>query len=132
MNDQSFNYLLDNFPWKLKKLDISRNPTLTIKSYKALFKHFMDTRAKITHVNMEGNEIGDEVVKELCEMMMYLRGIQFLNLSKCAITDVGAISLAEVVDTPGMHLRTLLLHWNQIRSKGSIALAKALKNNTVL
>lgn len=116
----------------MKKLDISKNPSLTIKSYKALFKHFVDTRAKITHLNFEGNEIGDDTVKELGEMMMYLRGIQFLNLSKCGITDVGAISLAEVIDTPGLSLRTLLIHWNQIRNKGSIVLAKAVKKNTVL
>jgi hypothetical protein len=75
LNDQSFHHLLENFPWKLKKLDISRNSDLTLKSYKTLFKHFVDTKAKISHINLEGNEIGDDIVKELCDMMMYFRGI---------------------------------------------------------
>ena len=33
LNDQSFAKLIENLPVKLKKLDISRNPNLTIKAY---------------------------------------------------------------------------------------------------
>ncbi len=97
---------------KLKKLDISRNPTLTIKSYSALFKHFKQIRSKLTHLNLENNEIGDEVCKELCDLILEVGAIQVLNLSKCNITDVGAYHIAEILDTPGVNLRTLLLHWN--------------------
>ena len=33
---------------------------------------------------------------------------------------------------PNMSLRTLLLHWNRIRGKGSAALAKGIKHNNSL
>jgi Leucine Rich repeat len=132
LNDQTFHHLLDNFPWKLKKLDISKNPNLTIKSYRCLFKHFIDVKANLTHLNFEGNEIGDETCRVLCEMIMDMRTIQALNLSKCEITDLGATFLAEIIDTPGLQLRSLLLHWNKIRVKGSLALAKSVKRNNTL
>lgn len=132
LNDLSFNHLLDNLPSKLKKLDISRNPLLTIKSYRALFKHFKQIRTRLTHLNLENNKIGDEICKELCEMVLEVLWIQVLNLSKCNITDVGALHIAEILDTPGLNLRTLLLHWNLIKGKGSIAIAKVMKRNTTL
>lgn len=31
-----------------------------------------------------------------------------------------------------VHLRALILHWNQIREKGSVALARALRKNKTL
>lgn len=65
-------------------------------------------------------------------MILEVGAIQVLNLSKCNITDVGALQLAEILDTPGLNLRTLLLHWNLIKGKGSIAMAKAMKRNTTL
>ena len=76
-----------------------------------LFKHFKQIRSRLTHLNFENNKIGDEVCKELCDMIIEVGAIQVLNLSKCNITDVGAFHLAEILDTPGLNLRTLLLHW---------------------
>ncbi len=55
-----------------------------------------------------------------------------LNLSKCGITDYGAQSLSELLMEPGMQLRTLLLHWNRIRGKGAIAIARGIKQNNSL
>ena len=65
-------------------------------------------------------------------MVLEVLWIQVLNLSKCNITDVGALHIAEILDTPGLNLRTLLLHWNLIKGKGSIAIAKVMKRNTTL
>lgn len=88
----------------------------------------------MTHLNLEGNELGDEIcIKEICQGIVHTLGsIVFLNLSKCQITDVGAQGLAEVIANSSLNLKTLIVHWNQIRGRGSAALAKAIKKNQSL
>lgn len=43
----------------LKKLDISKNPSLTIKSYRILWNTLLEMRSRLTHLNLEDNLIGD-------------------------------------------------------------------------
>jgi hypothetical protein len=42
---------------------------------------------------------------------------------------VGAISIAEIIATPSLNLRSLIIHWNQIRGVGSAKIARAIKRN---
>jgi len=53
-------------------------------------------------------------------------------LSKNKITDAGAVYVSEVVGFDGSQLVSLLIHWNKIRSKGAINLAKAIRSNYTL
>jgi Ran GTPase-activating protein (RanGAP) involved in mRNA processing and transport len=84
------------------KLDISNNPFLTIKSYKDLTTHLIESKSKISHLNFEGNEFGDEICVELCKCISEIRGVQVLNMSKCGITDHGAQALSELLLEPGL------------------------------
>ena len=54
-----------------------------------------------------------------------------LNISNNRITDIGAQAIAEFVARSKV-LDTLQMHWNKIRGRGSICLAKALKINNTL
>ena len=54
-------------------------------------------KSEITHLNFEGNEMGDENCKELCLMVAELNTPLVLNRSKCAITDIGGAYLAEMI-----------------------------------
>lgn len=58
--------------------------------------------------------------------------MKVLNLSKCSITDIGASQIAQVVASPSLIIKSLLLHWNRIRGRGSCMLAKALRRNQSL
>ena len=53
------------------------------------------------------------------------------NASKNRISDSGASFIARFIEK-SQKLETLLLHWNKIRVKGAIFLAKSLKNNKVI
>jgi Ran GTPase-activating protein (RanGAP) involved in mRNA processing and transport len=116
----------------LKKLDISNNPQITIKGYRIMMKFMLERKIKLTHLSLDGNEIGDQVCQELCGFLSKMGAIQMLNLSKCAITDYGAQYLANLLENRSLRLRGMALHWNQIRGKGACLLANALKFNSFL
>jgi hypothetical protein len=59
LSDENLLKLAHNFPIHLKKLDLSKNPELTIKSYTFMFRHLLDLKVKMTHMSFDGNEFGD-------------------------------------------------------------------------
>jgi Ran GTPase-activating protein (RanGAP) involved in mRNA processing and transport len=61
-----------------------------------------------------------------------MKSLQVMNLAKCQITDAGALHLVYLLLNRYVNLRVLILHWNQIREKGSVALARALRKNNNL
>jgi Leucine-rich repeat (LRR) protein len=73
--DSTFYQILDNLPPNLKKLDISKNPLLSVKSYKDLCITLLRVKSKLTHLNCEGNNFGDDITAELCKCLGELRGI---------------------------------------------------------
>lgn len=83
-------------------------------------------------MSLDGNEVGDEVIKELCQLVTKLGSIEVLNLSKCAITCEGACQIANILENRQLKIKALVLHWNKIRGRGSCQLAKAVKFNTTL
>lgn len=94
MSDANFQVLIPNIHDKLKKLDLSKNPSLSIKSYRFLCGTLMDVRARLTHLNLDGNHIGDQTCGELCTLFSHQRSLKVLNLSKCSISDAGAHHVA--------------------------------------
>jgi len=123
LSDARFQVLAENMPRNLRTIDVSRNPNLTLKSYRVL----ADTVSKVKAFNFEGNAMGDEACQVVCDMVIKLSTVTSLNLSKCSITDTGASHLACLISSSNT-LRVLLLHWNKIRSKGACSLAKAMRS----
>jgi hypothetical protein len=76
---------------------------------------------------MEGNEMGDLCFAEMCRMIYEVWSLLVINFSKCALTDQGACYLSEVLESDDCKIRSVIIHWNQIKGKGSQALAKAIK-----
>ncbi len=76
--------------------------------------------------------MGDEACKEICESVQTIKNVKVLNLSKNNITDVGALYISDLIYNQQSIIVSLLIHWNQIRGKGAIALAKALRKNQSL
>ena len=68
-----------------------------MKSYKELTTTLLRVKSKITHLNFEGNEFGDDITSEICKCIMEIKNVQVLNLSKCGITDYGAQAISELL-----------------------------------
>ncbi len=124
--------LIENLPESLRRIDISYNPNITIKSYRHLCQTLLEMRLRITHLSLDSNIIGDQVCQEICTMICSLKSLQVVNLSKCAITCMGALSVASLLTNRYLKIKTLLLHWNMIRGKGAVALAKAVRKSDFL
>ena len=105
---------------------------MTTKSYTLLCEVLIKNKIFITHLNLDGNLIGDKIVSDLCEMIHRLRSIYALNLSKCEITDAGAEEIATIFNRSYLKVRSVILHWNKIRGKGSVALCKGIKRTKYL
>ena len=133
LNDKTFIELIKSFPSQIKKLDISHNPGLTIKSYKMLYSKLSTILPELSHLILEGNEIGDESCRIICQLCTKLyHHLAVLNLSKCSITDVGAEYVANLLKLQGSKIKALLLHWNKIMGRGAGLIARALEENSVL
>jgi Leucine-rich repeat (LRR) protein len=82
---------------KLKELDLSNNPGLTDKFYSVLCEIVMDNKCYLEKLELEGNKIGDKILTKLCLAFIVRNRLKFLNVSKCAISDKGAASLAQLI-----------------------------------
>ena len=72
-----------------------------------------------------------EVYEEEFLLSGLITSLKLFNASKNRITDKGATIVACFLRKSDK-IETLLLHWNMIRQKGAISLAKAIKNNTTI
>jgi len=132
LNSATFKQLFSFIPPALKKIDISMNPSLREDSYIALCKQLQDSKSKLEALVCDGNKFGDHVCELLCDMICSLKSFTTLNFSRCHIGDAGAYHIARVLISRYINLKCLMLHWNNIKEKGSIALAKAIKYNRTL
>lgn len=132
LNSKTFKELFSKIPPALKKIDISMNPSLREGSYKALCKQLLDSKSKLESLICDGNKFGDHVCEILCDMICALKSFTMLNFSRCHIGDPGAYHIARVLISRYINLKCLVIHWNNIKEKGSIALAKAIKYNRIL
>jgi hypothetical protein len=74
---------------------------------------------KLTHINLEGNNMGDVSIGLLCDMINYVATVQVLNVSKNELTCVGAQHLARAIECEDNRIRSIILHWNLIKGPGS-------------
>ena len=83
--------MIPSLPLKLQRLDVSNNTQLTTKSYAMIREVLLsDGVRSISYLNFEGNMMGDEGCKEICEGIKHSTRVKVVNLSKNNITDVGA------------------------------------------
>ena len=101
-----------SLPPNLKKLDISLNPSLTNKSYQSLIAKLIEMKTKLTHLSLDGNEVGDFVCMDICGMIETMATLQVINLSKCNITDIGSLHVSGLIENANLKIRSLILHWN--------------------
>ena len=73
--------------------------------------------------------MGDDGCKEICEGIIMSGNLKVLNISKCNITCIGSAYISDLLLSPDCPIVSLIMHWNKIRGKGSILLAKAIKKN---
>ena len=78
----------------VKCLDVSYNSALTDKFYDALCKLLLDRSCCLERIELEGNRIGDKILHKICLSAVVNNRLTFLNVSKCEITDKGAMSIA--------------------------------------
>jgi len=87
--------------------------------------------ASLKKLNLEGNNIGDETLIYLVDKAIRGFRMEFLNVSRCAISDFGARSLAKLV-FECTSLRVLFMAYNRVMGRGGAEIARALKVNSVL
>ncbi len=119
-------------PVTVRKLDISKNPQLSSKSYQLLSDTLLKQKMTISHLSFEGNDMGDESCRVVCDMITRIGSVVILNLSKCNITCAGAEHVAILLRRRDLKLNAILLNWNKIMGKGSVFIATALEDNTIL
>jgi Leucine-rich repeat (LRR) protein len=131
LKDDTFISILDHIPSQiLKELHVLRNPRLTCKSYTALAQKMSscsnDGFKAITKLSLESNAIEDKMVEVLCSQgLQECQSLSHLNLSNNNIKCRGAEWIAKLLNA--INLKSLLLHWNDIRGKGAMHIYKALK-----
>ena len=109
----------------IRHLDVSENPLLTHRFYDALCAIIEDGSCQLERLECEANGMGDRIVGRLIDALLATGKIVYLNLCKNNITDVGARSVARLIQE-GENLRLLLLHYNKIMGFGGIEIAEAI------
>ena len=108
----------------VKHLDMSENSTLSGKFYEELGNLMEDEKAVLERIEIEDNQIGDQILIDLVEHLLYGR-ISYLNVSKNGITDVGAVAIAKLIRFCP-NLRLLFLHYNKIMGIGGLDIAHSV------
>ena len=109
----------------IRHLDVSENPLLTHRFYDALCEVIADGACQLERLECEDNAMGDRLVGQLIDALLTHHKIVYLSLSKNSITDVGARSVARLIQS-APSLRLLFLHYNRIMGFGGMEIADAI------
>jgi len=85
----------------------------------------LENKTNLTDLHLSDNEIGSNSISYLIKGLLFLRELRELNLSHNSIGNIGAYDLAQVLDNKP-NLQGLYLEHNQIGPIGLKALARAL------
>ena len=111
----------------MRHLDISNNPLLTKNFYRELCELLADKTIALERIEIEGNQVGDQIIHEMCKAMIAAKKIVYLNVSKNNITDAGARDLALLIQECPT-LRLLFMHYNRVLGFGGVELAEAISS----
>jgi len=112
----------------ITNFDISHNPNVKSLNFSKLIT---DMSYNLTNLNIEGNNMGDNIVVKLCDAILERPVMKILNLSQNMITNKGAWSLAELLKY-SESIEALYLKWNFIKGRGGAKLMDTIKENTSL
>ena len=105
---------------------------ITSKSYQLLSEIVVKNRMTLSHLNFEGQDMGDDSCHIICELIQKIGSVIIINLSKNNISCIGAEYISQMIRRRDLKLRAILLNWNKIMGKGSIQLASAIEDNSLL
>ena len=120
--------IVEKLNQNISSLDFSFNPNIKYLNFKKLISN---RSFKLTKLNLEGNQMGDNVVVKLSNAIIGKPGMQVLNLSQNMITNKGALSLAELIRYTHS-LQALYIKWNFIKARGGSEIIDAITENTSL
>ena len=91
------------------------------------------TTTQLQELNLSGNDIDDEGVKDLVNVLSNGHKLRELGLSSNrSITITGWKAVSILLETPDTKLETLNITHNHIGNEGALVFAKALTNNSSL
>ena len=90
-----------------------------------------DKTIALERIEIEGNNVGDQVIHEMCKAMIEAKKIVYLNVSKNRITDAGARDIALLIQECPT-LRLLFMHYNRILGFGGVEIAEAIGSSKSL
>ncbi len=103
---------------RLKELDLEVC-FLTTESIFCLVEVLSDERCEITHLRLEGNEIGDEGICMLCGVFRQGHcSLHVLNIACCSLTRECMPYLCEALVDEKCRITDLSLSWNDIGDEG--------------
>ena len=103
----------------ITKLSLDNNPNLTFRAWKSLFD---GTLTSMTHLSLCGNQITDDILKQVSPSLTNNKSLKRLDLWHNRITDEGAAYLSEAL-LLNSSLESLLLSDNRITDVGAAELA---------
>ncbi|XP_044732347.1 ran GTPase-activating protein 1 [Chrysoperla carnea] len=83
-------------------------------------------------LNLNDNTIGPIGSTAIAKVLPQLQNLRQINFGDCLLKTQGAISIANALKNEHTKLENLTLDSNEIRTKGGVALAKAMHNKTNL
>jgi Ran GTPase-activating protein (RanGAP) involved in mRNA processing and transport len=118
LSQKGADHILEKVNSHISKLDISFNPNVKALNFEKLITDFT---FRLTAINLEGNNIGDNLVIKLNEAVRARPLMKTMNLSKNLITNKGAKSLADLL-RDNISIVALYLKWNNIKANGGVYL----------
>ena len=92
------------------------------------FPLFLYLLYRIRKLNLEGNKLGVNAIREICDSLLYNRALQILNLSKNGIRNESCNDISLLFEGNPSILEFYLSN-NFIGGKGAVTLLKGLKIN---
>ena len=80
-DDQAIDIIKNMDKQVVNHLDISYNPLLTKKFYNELNEILCDPTSGLERVELEGNNIGDQILHDMVQAMVTAKNIVYLNVS---------------------------------------------------
>lgn len=78
-----------------------------------------DKMESLIKLSLEGSQMGDKSMKLLGFALTRHSKLQSLNLSKCKLSDASINEITDIIQS-SPRLFVLLLHYNQLLSKGGL------------